>query len=130
MSDLRSQSGTPADELPTITPIKLLFDQNLSPRLSRALADVYPGAAHVRDFSLQRADDQTVWDFAKANGFTIVSKDNDFHHLSFVRGAPPRVIWLALGNCSTAQIEDVLRTNVLRVIAFHRDPASSFLILR
>lgn len=92
MSDVRGQPGGPAHELP---PIKLLFDQNLSHRLPPAVADVYPDAAHVRDFSLERAEDDVVWNFAKSNGFTIVSKDTDFHHLSFARGAPPRVIWLA-----------------------------------
>jgi predicted nuclease of predicted toxin-antitoxin system len=79
---------------------------------------------------MQQADDDVVWDFAKDNGFTIVSKDSDFHHLSFVRGAPPRVIWLDVGNCSTSQIESMLRANVVRVIAFHRDPDSAFLALR
>jgi predicted nuclease of predicted toxin-antitoxin system len=94
------------------------------------MRDVYPGASHVRDFALQQADDEVVWEFARNNGFTITSKDSDFHHLSFVRGAPPRVIWLDLGNCSTEEIEDVLRANVVRVIAFHRDPDSAFLVLR
>ena len=49
MSDLRGQPGAPAHDL---SPIKLLFDQNLTHRLVPALADVYPGAAHVRDFSM------------------------------------------------------------------------------
>jgi predicted nuclease of predicted toxin-antitoxin system len=48
--------------------VKLLFDQNLAPRLVRDLATSYPGAAHVRDFGLQRADDETVWTHAAAHG--------------------------------------------------------------
>src|SRR3712207_6056166 len=98
MSDLRGQPGAPTHDL---SPVKLLFDQNLSHRLVAALADVYPGAAHVRDFSMERAEDGAVWAFAGANGYTIVSKDTDFHHLSFTHGAPPRVIWLNVGHCPT-----------------------------
>jgi len=45
--------------------VKLLFDQNLSHRLVTTLADDFPGAGHVRDFDLQRADDATIWEFAK-----------------------------------------------------------------
>ena len=122
MPAVRGEQGTAVDQFP---PIKLLFDQNLSYRLPQMLSDVYPGAAHVRDFSLERADDEAVWSFAQSDGFTIVSKDSDFHHFSFLRGAPPRVV----GNCSTDEIEAVLRANAVRVIAFHRDPMATFLIL-
>lgn len=64
--------------------MKLLFDHNLSPRLVRQLSDVFPHCAHVRDFSLHRADNLVVWQFAIENGFMIVSKDSDFHQLAFV----------------------------------------------
>ena len=65
--------------------MKLLFDQNLSPSLVTALADLHPQSAHVRDIGLARAPDRIVWDHAAENGFAIVSKDEDFHHLSFLR---------------------------------------------
>ena len=38
--------------------MKLLFDQNLSPKLTGRLADVYPGSEHVADVGLGRALDQ------------------------------------------------------------------------
>jgi predicted nuclease of predicted toxin-antitoxin system len=72
------------------TPLRLLFDQNLSPRLVRALADLFPGSAHVRDVGLARAGDDEVWSHAAAHGFAIVSKDADFHQRSFVLGHPRR----------------------------------------
>lgn len=56
--------------------MRLLLDQNLSHRLKAPLAGVYSDVAHVREFALERADDTSVWDFAKANGFAIVSKDS------------------------------------------------------
>ncbi len=109
--------------------MKLLFDQNLSHLLVRELADIFPDSAHVRDFSLERAEDRPVWEFARDNGYTVVSKDSDFRQLSFLHGAPPRVIWLNVGNCSTSHIEDVLRKNTIQIIAFDRDPEASFLEL-
>lgn len=63
--------------------MKLLFDQNLSHRLARALADLFPDSLHVRDVGLRAADDPVVWDYARQRGFVIVSKDADFHQRSF-----------------------------------------------
>jgi len=77
--------------------VKLLFDENLSPRLCRLLADVYPGSAHVRDIGLRGADDERICSYARDYGFTVVSKDNDFRQRGFLRGAPPKVVWLSVG---------------------------------
>jgi predicted nuclease of predicted toxin-antitoxin system len=109
--------------------VRLLFDQNLSHRLCDAIADLYPGAAHVRDFGLASADDETVWLFARERGYTIVSKDEDFHQRSFVFGHPPKVIWIRLGNCTTEQIVNVLRTRTAEISDFHASPDASFLAL-
>jgi len=89
--------------------VRLLFDQNLSPRLVRLLADLYPESTHVRDVGLQSADDLAVWVYAREFGFIIASKDADFRQRSFLYGAPPKVIWIRLGNCSTRDIEALLR---------------------
>lgn len=72
--------------------MNLLFDQNLSPRLVASLADAFPNSAHVRDVGLGRADDESVWRYAAENSLTIVSKDSDFHQLSFLRGHPPKIV--------------------------------------
>ena len=58
--------------------MKLLFDQNLSPRLPRLLSDIYADSVHVRDIGLRDADDVVIWEYAKANGYAIVSKDSTF----------------------------------------------------
>jgi len=109
--------------------VKLLFDQNLSHRLVFTLADVFPAAGHVRDFDLQRADDAKIWEFAKSNGYTIVSKDSDFHQRSFLYGHPPKVVWLRLGNCSTEQAAEKLRRNAEHLERFESDPQAAFLVL-
>jgi predicted nuclease of predicted toxin-antitoxin system len=72
--------------------VKLLFDENVSPRVVAALVDDYPGSAHVRDVGLRGAADARIWAYAHAHGFAIVSKDTDFRERSFLEGAPPKVI--------------------------------------
>ena len=59
--------------------MKLLFDENVSPRLVDALSDAFPESVHVRDAGLSRASDAAIWDYARNRGLTIVSKDSDFH---------------------------------------------------
>lgn len=109
--------------------MRLLLDQNLSHRLKHSLESVYAGVAHVRDFGLERADDSAVWAFAKAQGFVIVSKDSDFHQRSLVFGHPPKVVWLRLGNCSTAEIAGARLVSRPTVDAFLLDDGASLLTL-
>ena len=58
--------------------MRLLLDQNLSPRLKEALRDRYLESVHVKDIGLESADDLAVWEYARERGLTIVSKDSDF----------------------------------------------------
>jgi predicted nuclease of predicted toxin-antitoxin system len=102
--------------------MKLLFDQNLACRLVSHLADICPDACHVSLAGLDRASDDEVWDYARANGFIIVTKDSDFDERSVLRGVPPKVIWLRLGNCTTAQVETALRGHLIEIQAFSEDP--------
>ncbi|MCB9282637.1 MAG: DUF5615 family PIN-like protein [Lewinellaceae bacterium] len=89
----------------------LLFDQNLSYKLVSRLSDIFPGSTHVRAEGLDQANDQDVWEFARDNGYTIVSQDGDFLDIGLLNGAPPKVIWLRCGNTSTSNIEAILRSN-------------------
>ena len=109
--------------------MKLLLDNNLSPRLCRTLRDLWPEMIHVRDVGLEAVDDPVVWDYARQRGFTIVSKDSDFNNLSFLFGAPPKVMWIQLGNCSTVEVETVLRLRHGDVMAFIGDPEATLLVL-
>jgi predicted nuclease of predicted toxin-antitoxin system len=85
--------------------MRRLFDQNLSFKLCRPLADLFPGSSQVRPIGLDQADDRAIWDYAKANGFALVSLDADFAELAALRGPPPKVIWLRCGNQPTAAVE-------------------------
>jgi predicted nuclease of predicted toxin-antitoxin system len=109
--------------------VKLLLDQNLSPRLVRTLEAAYPGSSHVRLVGLRDADDAVVWEFARDHDFIIVSKDSDFHQRSFVFGFPPKVIWIRRGNCPTADIERVFREREAGILEFCEDSVHAFLAL-
>jgi len=109
--------------------VKLLFDQNLSHRLVAILASVFPDSSHVRHFGLQSAADQVIWELAREQGFTVVSKDAEFHQRSFVLGFPPKIIWVRLGNCSTSDVAAVLREYEADIRRFCDDEVHAFLAI-
>ncbi len=88
--------------------MRLLFDENLSHTLVRRLAPAYPDSAHVRDVGLRGQQDAVVWEYARRQSFAITSKDTDFRDLSFLRGAPPKILWLSVGNAGTEAIARLL----------------------
>jgi len=98
--------------------MKLLFDHNLSPRLVDRLADIYPNSQHVFLLGLDQADDRILWEYAKEGEFMVITRDADFNELSILRGYPPKVIWVRRGNCSTSQIEEILRVHLEDIQAF------------
>ena len=109
--------------------MNLLFDENLSRRLVRVLASLYPESQHVDAVGLHGQPDLAIWQYAKQHGFVILSKDNDFRQLSFLHGAPPTVIWLAVGNAGTQAIATLLAHHRAAVEAFRDVPEESLLIL-
>jgi len=50
-----------------------------------------------------------IWQYAKDNGYAIVSKDSDFQERSVLRGHLPKIIWLRATNYTSAEIEGLLR---------------------
>ena len=109
--------------------MKLLFDNNLSPHLPRLLHDLFPEADHVASLGLDRASDADVWQYARDNGYAIVTKDTDFSDLSTRLGSPPQVIWLRIGNCTTGQIVQLLRKHASAISAFGASTDSDVLTL-
>lgn len=91
--------------------MKLLFDHNLSPRLVSRLADLFPESVHVYTLAMDQADDRELWAYAQNNRFTIVTRDSDYNELLVLKGFPPKVIWIRRGNCSTTEIETILRSH-------------------
>jgi len=109
--------------------VKLLFDNNLSPRLPSLLVDVYPNAAHVALVGLQSATDDEVWEYAREGNFVIVTKDGDFNDLRALRGVPPKLVWLRVGNCPTSRVAALLRRHQAAISALASDEGDGLLIL-
>ncbi len=109
--------------------MRLLFDEHLSPKLVRRLADIFPGSAHVHGLGLRGSKDRSIWEVARANGFVLVSRDSDFEHLAMTLGAPPRVVLIRAQDGRTTVIEAVLRRRATDIESFGRDSNASLLIL-
>lgn len=107
--------------------MKLLFDQNLSPKLAFHFTSKFEGSKHLQDISLDKSDDTFVWEYAKLNGFTIVTKDSDFNNLVTFFGFPPKVMWMRRGNCSTTEIKALIETNFDKISAFISDNVNGIL---
>lgn len=109
--------------------MKLLIDENLSPDLVGLVRDEYPGSTHVRDLGLRGASDRRIWEHARDHGFVIVSKDDDFRQRSLLEGAPPKVVWLQVGNAGTTPIAGLLREQARRLRRFAGEEESALLIV-
>jgi predicted nuclease of predicted toxin-antitoxin system len=109
--------------------LRLLFDQNLPHRFAASLADLFPGSLHVKDAGLATASDREIWDYAAANGFTIISKDGDFHQLSFLYGYPPKTIWLRCGNSRAGDLEKLIRYNHQVIEVFLAEDDGALLVI-
>lgn len=109
--------------------MKLLFDENLSPKLARLLANSYPGSVHIRDCELTGHSDEEIWEYARKQGFTIVSKDFDFYQRCAFYGHPPKLIWLRLGNCTRDDLMALMKSHEQDIRAFEASNFDSVLVL-
>jgi predicted nuclease of predicted toxin-antitoxin system len=109
--------------------VKLLFDQNLSYRLCRALAGLFPESEQVTRARLDQANDLAIWEYARRGGLTIVTHDADFAEIAALRGPPPKVVWLRCGNQPTTTVEHLLRKNAEIIRSFGADASATCLEL-
>jgi predicted nuclease of predicted toxin-antitoxin system len=93
------------------------------------LVDLFADSLHVGQAGLERADDDAIWHFARDRGFAIVTKDSDFQERSQLAASAPRIVWIRRGNCSTQDIEALLREHAARVAALESEADARFLVL-
>jgi predicted nuclease of predicted toxin-antitoxin system len=105
------------------------LDENLSPQVAREIQDLFPGSTHLTECGLGSASDTDIWNYAKRNGFCIVSKDSDFYNRSILSAEPPKIVWIRAGNCSSAEIKDLLRGASPAIAALDRSDQSTLVIL-
>jgi predicted nuclease of predicted toxin-antitoxin system len=78
---------------------------------------------------LARADDATVWQYARDNGLTILTKDSDFNQIALLSGGSPKVVWLRIGNCTTDQVLELVRRHAAEIAAFVDGAEEALLIV-
>ncbi len=88
--------------------MNLLFDQNVSFRITKRLQTSFPNCKHLSDCGLMNCDDLDIWSYAKKYNYAIVTFDADFYDISLINGHPPKIIWLRLGNLTTQEIADLM----------------------
>ena len=90
--------------------MKLLLDANISWRLASILKVHLGECVHVDDVPSLKfpAKDMAIWQFAKDNGYTVITRDNDFNDLVSVKGFPPKIVWLRTGNYSRKLTAELL----------------------
>lgn len=109
--------------------VRLLIDENLSEQLVRELAQQFPDSLHVRLLGLAGASDIRLWSMAATEGCVLVTKDEDFVKLSVLRGPPPKVLWLNVGNAATSVVASLLLQHADAIEAFVAHPELGALAL-
>lgn len=64
----------------------MLFDQNISFRITKKIMDHFPYCKHVSDFGLNDSEDSDIWYYAKTNNYSVVTFDSDFYDISLIKG--------------------------------------------
>ena len=108
--------------------MKLLFDENLSPKLPRLVGTVFADSRQVRELGLKGQTDEDIWNFAKTNGYTIISKDQDFYQRALLYGAPPKFVWLSIGNCTRGDLLSLIQRHEMEILAFETSPESVLIL--
>jgi predicted nuclease of predicted toxin-antitoxin system len=102
--------------------MKLLFDQNISFRIIKKIIKDFPDSKHVSDVGLAGAEDSEIWQYARKEGFVIVTFDSDYYDMALILGCPPKVIWLRTGNLPTHLVAELLLLNTNAIKDFISSP--------
>ena len=110
--------------------MKLLLDENLSRRIVLQIEDLFPESIHVSSVDLLQASDRAIWEFARAEGYCIVTADADFYEMAISLGFPPKIIWLRECDYPTSVAAALIRRQTIRIVEFLNDAEQAVLMLR
>ena len=88
--------------------MRLLFDQNISAKITRLLKDSFPDCSQVTLEGLYNAKDIEIWEWAKENNGCIVTFDSNFLNILTLKGFPPKILLLRIGNRRTKDLAKIL----------------------
>lgn len=87
--------------------MKYLIDVNLPYYFKLWNSDEF---IHQNDID-PKATDNFIWEYAKTNNLTIVTKDSDFSSRMLISDPPPKVIHIKFGNLKMAKFFDSIHKN-------------------
>jgi predicted nuclease of predicted toxin-antitoxin system len=87
--------------------MRLITDENISWRLKKIIPqwEILP-SNEIK--SIRRLTDLMIWRYARENGYTILTFDEDFSEIQNLFSHPPKIIWLRTGNVKTVEIASIL----------------------
>jgi predicted nuclease of predicted toxin-antitoxin system len=95
----------------------LWIDEQLSPALAVWISGAFDlTATAVRDLGFAGAADSEIFFAARRAEAVVLTKDRDFIRLLERHGAPPRVLWITLGNTSNERLKTVLGASLQRAM--------------
>lgn len=103
--------------------MKLLFDQNISFRITEKVCSFFPNSKHIKNIGLTDASDFEIWKYAKIHDFTIITFDADFADIAYIKGCPPKIVWLRTGNMTTNAIVEIIEKHNTTLKEFLEEPA-------
>ena len=83
---------------------KFLIDVNLPSRFSVWASEDYEHVVNIND----ELKDSEIWNYAKKNNLTIVTKDSDFSDMVIMNNPPPRVIHIKIGNLKMKEFHQLI----------------------
>jgi predicted nuclease of predicted toxin-antitoxin system len=111
--------------------MKLLFDENLSRRLAEFVQELFPSSIHVTQVGLSSGtSDREIWNYAKQNGFAIITADRDFVLMANTYGHPPKVILLENCDYPTDIAARLISSNAIRISQFARNNLPMLILRR
>jgi predicted nuclease of predicted toxin-antitoxin system len=100
--------------------MRFLLDANLSWRIKDVLKHHYNDCLHVDNIGLQvPATDKQIWKYAEENALIIITNDEDFVDLINLKGFPPKVVLLRVGNQNRLFIANLLIQNKSEIEALY-----------
>ena len=78
--------------------MRFIVDAQLPPALARALTQGGFRATHVFDMGFSSMPDLAIWDLARKQDASIITKDEDFAIFRTMKQSGPAVVWLRIGN--------------------------------
>ena len=80
--------------------MRFLVEAQLPPALAPWLGQCGVAATPLRNLGLRDSDDGSIWNFAVAGEWVVLTKDEDFVGRCLAQASAPAVVWIRIGNCT------------------------------